>query len=69
MSESQEIVFATNGGMFEKDFSPKGLYIENKKEIQILDTKMVGYGNFYLQPNGVLSVDENHRVDIVQTQD
>ncbi len=44
--------FAMNGGMFNKDFSPQGLFIQNKKTLAVLDTA-VGNGNFYLKPNGV----------------
>ena len=45
-----------NGGMYLKDGSPQGLYIENGRKIKPLDTKESGYGNFYLQPNGVFYV-------------
>lgn len=52
-SIGQKLVFAMNGGMFKKDFSPQGLYIENGQLITPLDTIKEKFGNFYLQPNGV----------------
>lgn len=50
----KELLFATNGGMYLKDQSPQGLYIENGKELSKLRTNS-GYGNFYMFPNGVFS--------------
>lgn len=49
------LVFAMNGGMFRKDYSPQGLFIENKNTLQELDTAD-GRGNFYLKPNGVFYI-------------
>ena len=45
-----------NGGMYRKDQSPQGLYIENGHVKSPLDTLQKGYGNFYLQPNGVFYI-------------
>lgn len=55
----KELVFAVNGGMFNKDHSPQGLYIENGIALSQLDTLSGGYGNFYLQPNGVFYLTKN----------
>ena len=52
----KKLIFAVNGGMFNKDFSPQGLYIENGKTVNKLDTLKNGYGNFYMQPNGVFYI-------------
>ena len=49
---NKKLLFAMNGGMYQKDNSPQGLYIENGKAFVSLDT-MGGNGNFYLKPNGV----------------
>ncbi len=54
-SKNQELLFAMNGGMFKKDFSPQGLFIQNFKIIHAIDT-MSGTGNFYLKPNGVFYI-------------
>lgn len=43
---------AMNGGMYQPDFSPVGLYVENGVEKQVINTNP-GYGNFHLLPNGV----------------
>lgn len=51
--EDIELVFAMNGGMYNKDLSPQGLYIEKGELITPFDTQQKGYGNFYMQPNGV----------------
>jgi len=59
-AKGQELVFAMNGGMYKKDQSPQGLYIENGITIAPLDTKEKGYGNFYLQPNGVFYITEEN---------
>lgn len=52
----KEILFVTNGGMYEPGNSPKGLYIENGKIIVPLDKIKKGNGNFYIQPNGIFFV-------------
>ncbi|MFN3918643.1 MAG: hypothetical protein ACK4K0_13030, partial [Flavobacteriales bacterium] len=49
-SKNLNLTFAMNGGMFNKDFSPQGLFIQNTKTIAVLDTAD-GNGNFYLKPN------------------
>lgn len=49
------LIFAMNGGMFKKDFSPQGLFIQNKKNLIDIDTAN-GNGNFYLKPNGIFYI-------------
>lgn len=51
-TKDQEISFAMNGGMYHRDRSAVGLYIENGKQTQKLNTNE-GSGNFHLLPNGV----------------
>ena len=55
----QRLLFAMNGGMYKRDNSPQGLYIENKRAITPLDT-LTGSGNFYLKPNGVFYLTTDH---------
>jgi uncharacterized protein YigE (DUF2233 family) len=50
--KNQTLNFAMNGGMYRRDNSPQGLYIENGKTLARLDTTS-GSGNFYLKPNGI----------------
>jgi len=59
-AQNKELIFAVNGGMFNKQMSPHGLYIENGKEIQVLDLYKEGHGNFYLHPNGVFYINKNN---------
>ena len=67
--ENKSLVFAMNGGMFNKQFSPQGLYVEKSKMLSKLDTIKKGYGNFYLQPNGVFSISKNSLPNISTTND
>lgn len=53
------LVFAMNAGMYKKDYSPQGLYIENKKLLNPLDTSN-GAGNFYVKPNGVFYITDDN---------
>lgn len=53
------LLFAMNGGMFNNDFSPQGLFIQNKKTLATIDTAD-GNGNFYLKPNGVFYITTNN---------
>ena len=45
-------VFAMNGGMYEEDLSPVGLYVEKGVTLKPANTRK-GPGNFHLKPNGV----------------
>lgn len=50
------VAFAMNGGMFDADGSPIGLYIENGDQLHAVSTTD-GPGNFHLKPNGIFWVD------------
>lgn len=52
LSRWQVPIFAMNGGMYEPDLSPAGLYVENGQVIKPANTHD-GWGNFHLKPNGV----------------
>lgn len=56
--EGKNLIFATNGGIFNTDFYPAGLYIENGKDVRGINLNK-GDGNFYLQPNGVFFIKDN----------
>jgi len=67
----QNLVFAMNGGMYQQDRRPAGLYIENGKTVQKINTNE-GPGNFHLMPNGVFLVMEKGtepRVRVMQTSE
>ena len=51
-AHQQNLIFAMNGGMFNPNFAPQGLFIAAGKTVMSLDTTD-GAGNFYLKPNGV----------------
>lgn len=67
--ENRELIFAMNGGMFKEDLSPQGLYVENGKLLSQTDTIQNGYGNFYLQPNGVFYLTNDNEPFICKTTD
>ncbi|MBB3607571.1 phosphodiester glycosidase family protein [Rhizobium sp. BK602] len=49
------IRFAMNGGMYQDDQSPVGLYIEQGRQLKAINTNR-GWGNFHLLPNGVFYI-------------
>lgn len=54
-AETGPMLFAMNAGMYHKDLSPVGLYVENGVELQPANTAG-GPGNFHMRPNGVFYV-------------
>lgn len=67
-SKHATLIFAMNGGMFNKDFSPQGLFIQNQKTLSPLDT-LSGSGNFYLKPNGVFYITTDNLPVVCKTND
>lgn len=63
-AKGKQLVFAMNGGMYKKDQSPQGLYIENGKLISPIDTIQNAFGNFYMQPNGVFYITESNTAQV-----
>ena len=65
--KKKKLIFGTNGGMYKKDNSPQGLYIENgSKKMEIDTTK--GNGNFYLKPNGIFYISIDKKPNICVTE-
>ena len=64
-----ELVFATNGGMYKPSQAPQGLYVENGELLAPLDLSTGGYGNFYMQPNGVFFIDEYGRGKVIDSRE
>lgn len=63
--EGRTLVFAINAGMYQTDFSPIGLYVENGKELRPANTKTIDgpsgkVPNFYKKPNGVFFLNDTH---------
>ncbi len=68
-SQGSELLFSTNGGMYLKDRSPQGLYIEKGEVISYLDTISSAYGNFYMQPNGVFYLTNSNEAKLCKSLD
>ncbi|MDV2441650.1 phosphodiester glycosidase family protein [Acinetobacter gerneri] len=66
LKKCQNMLFAMNAGMYHADYSPVGLYIEHSQTIKKLNTD-TGFGNFFMQPNGVLAWNDN-TAKIISTQ-
>ena len=54
-TRNRRLRFAMNAGMFEADFSPVGLLVQDGREISPLNLRDAS-GNFYLKPNGVFLI-------------
>mgnify|MGYP003452266662 FL=1 len=67
-SKNKKLLFSTNGGMYKKDNSPQGLYVENTITKSEIDTSN-GKGNFYLKPNGVFYLTTDKNPIICKTED
>lgn len=66
-SRGQQLLFATNGGMYKAGNVPLGLLLEQGVVRTPLDTTQ-GVGNFYLQPNGVFYLAAGRQSGIVPTK-
>lgn len=64
--KGEKVLFAANGGMFQPDFTPCGLLVENGTEISPINTND-GQGNFYMKPNGVFLINQKHEARIVNS--
>ncbi len=61
--EGRRLVLALNAGMYDREFSPLGLYVENGEQKRPLNSATVEGSpgqvpNFYKKPNGVFFLDE-----------
>jgi uncharacterized protein YigE (DUF2233 family) len=57
-----------NGGMYQQDNSPLGLFIQENKTLKPLNTSS-GNGNFHLKPNGVFYITMNKQAVVCKTSD
>lgn len=67
-SKKQNLVLAMNGGMYDTNRSPKGLFIQGGQVLVPLDTSL-GEGNFYLKPNGVFYLRDDRTAIICKSED
>jgi uncharacterized protein YigE (DUF2233 family) len=65
-TQGRQLRFAMNGGMFEEDLSPVGLFIEDGKQKRRADTRD-GASNFHLKPNGVFYLGEGGGAGVMET--
>jgi uncharacterized protein YigE (DUF2233 family) len=70
-SKGKSLRFAMNGGMYQDDFQPVGLYVENGRELTRANTATLtgapsAIPNFFKKPNGVFYIG-NGAVGIVET--
>ncbi len=68
-SKNEKLIFAMNAGMYKTDHSALGLYIENGKTLSKINTKESGYGNFYMQPNGIFYITDSNKAVVCKTPD
>lgn len=66
--ENEELIFAMNGGMYNPELAPQGLFIENGVTKTKIDTVKNEYGNFYLQPNGIFYLTNEDKAVICITE-
>lgn len=65
-AKGETLHFAMNAGMYHKDRTPVGLYVENGVERKKLSTTD-GPGNFHLKPNGVFWTDGEGAAHVTET--
>lgn len=64
-TEGKTVRFAMNAGMYHRDLSPVGLYVEAGVEQKSVSTRP-GPGNFHMLPNGIFYIDGN-RAGVLET--
>ena len=65
--DGKHLRFAMNGGMYQEDNKPLGLFIYNGKIVTELNTRNAE-GNFYLKPNGVFYINADRKAAVVTTE-
>ncbi len=67
-ARGERLVFAMNAGMYHKNRTPVGLYVEDYEEKKSISTRD-GPGNFHMLPNGVFWIwaEDGHRGAHVRT--
>jgi uncharacterized protein YigE (DUF2233 family) len=65
---NKKLGFAMNAGMFHPNYLPVGLYIEQGKQYFPINLQQ-GWGNFFLQPNGVFLQHSQRGLMILSSSD
>ena len=68
-TKNEKLVFAVNGGMYKTDHSPLGLYVEDGEKLSKVNRAKKGYGNFYMQPNGIFYITDSNTAVVCKTPD
>lgn len=65
----RELLFAANAGIYDREYRPLGLHIENSRTLRPLNTVRgnASAGNFAIQPNGVFYVDTTGHAGVIAT--
>jgi uncharacterized protein YigE (DUF2233 family) len=58
-ASGQRLLAVMNAGIFDTNSRPLGLHIERGNILRRLNSRRSGYGNFYLQPNGVFFLEKS----------
>lgn len=66
--QNKTLVFAMNGGIFQEDLKPLGLFVGDGRLQYRINRRQHAYGNFYIQPNGVFYITKDRRAYISQTK-
>jgi uncharacterized protein YigE (DUF2233 family) len=68
-AKGRPLAFATNAGIYDRDFRPLGLYVENGKALVPLNLAHGNprSGNFSLLPNGVFAVHDDGTAEVRTT--
>lgn len=67
-TKKKELLFAMNGGMYERDLSPAGLFVSEGKQYKPVNVNKEGEGNLYLFPNGIFLLDSTDAPYVVTTE-
>jgi len=69
-AQGRTLQFAANAGIYDRQFRPLGLHIEEGQTLRPLNTAQGSgrQGNFSIQPNGVFYVDRSGKAAVLSTQ-
>jgi uncharacterized protein YigE (DUF2233 family) len=69
-ADGRALEFAANAGIYDRQFRPLGLHIEDEQTLRPLNTTPGNgrQGNFSIQPNGVFYVDRAGNAGVLTTQ-
>lgn len=70
-AQGRRLAFATNAGIYDGQYRPLGLYVEDGRTLRPLNTARGNprAGNFSMQPNGVFAVGRDGKAAVVATGD